>query len=106
MARKTNNQALLVRAMYDFEDVQEGEIKLSAGDVISVSSETDENWWRGINLSQPEGSVGSFPKSFVKEITLPALRTSDKLLLSSASFQTNVAGDLNFEPSLWSKLVM
>lgn len=101
MAGKTHQiEALLVRAMYDFKDVQEGEIKLSAGDVISVLSEIDENWWRGINLSQPEASVGNFPRSFVKELTMPVLRASEKLLLSTASFQTDVDGDLNFGPSL------
>jgi len=55
----------LVHALYDFEAMESDELTLRAGDVISVRSATDDNWWRGKAVES--GKEGLFPASFVEE---------------------------------------
>eukprot|EP00128_Syssomonas_multiformis_P002334 Colp12_sorted_trinity150504_noHs@15130 len=51
-----------VRALFDFNPQEDGELGFRKGDVITVLDENDPNWWRG----QLNGSVGVFPVSYTQ----------------------------------------
>lgn len=48
--------------MYDFVPQEEGELKLNKGDFITVTDDSDSNWWLGTY----RGERGLFPRSYVK----------------------------------------
>ena len=50
--------------VYDFEPLEEGELRLRKGDIITVIDKSDQNWWRGAC----NGMEGVFPAPYVKEL--------------------------------------
>ena len=50
-------------AAFDFEPVEEDELRLRKGDIITVIDKCNENWWRGAC----NGMEGLFPAPYVKE---------------------------------------
>jgi len=50
--------------VYDFEPLEEGELRLKKGDIITVIDKPDQNWWMGTC----NGMEGVFPVPYVKEL--------------------------------------
>mmetsp|Transcript_21277 Transcript_21277/g.55527 ORF Transcript_21277/g.55527 Transcript_21277/m.55527 type:complete len:243 (+) Transcript_21277:91-819(+) len=51
-----------VTAQYNFEPQESGELRFKKGDIITVTDDSDENWWKGTC----HGESGLFPASYVK----------------------------------------
>ncbi|XP_037616918.1 growth factor receptor-bound protein 2a [Sebastes umbrosus] len=52
-----------VRAMFDFESKENGELSFKSGDIIQVVDRSDANWWKGTC----KGQYGSFPYNYVTQ---------------------------------------
>lgn len=57
-----------VRALYDFQAREDGELPLYRGDLISVwDATTYQSWWKGEN----RGLIGIFPSNYVEKLEDP-----------------------------------
>ncbi|KAG0244314.1 ESCRT-0 subunit protein hse1 [Actinomortierella wolfii] len=53
-----------VRALYDFEPSESGELGFQKGDIITVLATTYQDWWKG----ELYGREGIFPVNYIEEI--------------------------------------
>ncbi|XP_076043352.1 growth factor receptor-bound protein 2-like isoform X2 [Oratosquilla oratoria] len=54
-------EEILVQALYDFTPQEEGELAFKRGDVITVTDQSDQHWWRG----EVNDRRGLFPATYV-----------------------------------------
>ena len=57
-----------VKALYNYHSNEAADLKFSAGDVIHVINEIDENWIKG----EHNGNIGLFPANFVEPVAATA----------------------------------
>lgn len=55
-------ELLKVKAKYDFEPQEHGELLFRCEDIIEVLEQTDANWWKG----KCRGNIGMFPTPYVE----------------------------------------
>jgi signal transducing adaptor molecule len=58
-----------VRALYDFEPSEAGELAFKKGDVIAVLESVYKDWWKG----SLNGQVGIFPLNYVEKLPEPTV---------------------------------
>jgi signal transducing adaptor molecule len=56
-----------VRALFDFNPTESGELQFRKGDVISVLASAYKDWWKG----SLHGQVGIFPLNYVEKLQDP-----------------------------------
>jgi signal transducing adaptor molecule len=62
---KLNKELFCVKALYDYPGYEEGELSLSAGQIVKVFDNTTfHDWWKG----EINGKVGIFPSNYVQLI--------------------------------------
>ena len=56
-----------VRALYDFEPTESGELAFRKGDIIAVLESVFKDWWKG----SLRGQTGIFPLNYVEKLADP-----------------------------------
>ncbi|POV97909.1 hypothetical protein PSTT_14772, partial [Puccinia striiformis] len=71
---KTKPAPRKVRALYDFEPNEEGELSFREGDIIRVIDSVYKDWWKG----ELRGQIGIFPVNYIETIPDPSPETLSK----------------------------
>ncbi|KAI9336658.1 hypothetical protein BD770DRAFT_353706 [Pilaira anomala] len=82
---ETSPQISRVRALYDFQPTEQGELGFEKGDIIRVIESVYRDWWKG----ELRGKTGIFPVNYVEKIVDPS--PSD--LLKEASVENEVMNE-------------
>ncbi|XP_034402168.1 drebrin-like protein A isoform X2 [Cyclopterus lumpus] len=60
---ETSGQGISAKALYDYQAVDDTELTVDPGDIITGIDMLDEGWWRGYG---PQGNYGMFPANYVE----------------------------------------
>ncbi|XP_076257673.1 CIN85 and CD2AP related isoform X1 [Rhynchophorus ferrugineus] len=63
--KKDSHRIRQCQVIFSYAQDHEDELNLKVGDIINITGEEEEGWWRGIL----NGKEGVFPSNFVEEIT-------------------------------------
>ena len=74
------------KALYDFEAAEDNEVTFRAGDILTITDDSDQHWWKGIN----NGVEGLFPANFVTK-NLQQTVESSSLSTSTTNKVANVS---------------
>uniref|UniRef100_A0A671VEA4 Osteoclast-stimulating factor 1 n=1 Tax=Sparus aurata TaxID=8175 RepID=A0A671VEA4_SPAAU len=61
---KEMQQTMQVKALFDFEAKEKGELSFKRGEIIQVLDKIDDNWWTGAC----KGHTGIFPQNYVTPV--------------------------------------
>ena len=75
-----------VRALFDFQPSEPGELQFKKGDIIAVLESVYKDWWKG----SLRGQVGIFPLNYVEKLSDP---TPDELE-KEAHMEAEVFGEI------------
>ena len=75
-----------VRALYDFQPSEPGELQFRKGDIIAVLESVYKDWWKG----SLRGNTGIFPLNYVEKLADP---TQDELQ-REAQMEAEVFGQI------------
>ncbi|KAL2044828.1 hypothetical protein N7G274_002603 [Stereocaulon virgatum] len=75
-----------VRALFDFQPTEAGELQFRKGDIIAVMESVYKDWWKG----SLRGQIGIFPLNYVEKLTDP---TQDDLQ-REAQMEAEVFGEI------------
>lgn len=75
-----------VRALYDFQPSEAGELQFRKGDVIAVLESVYKDWWKG----SLRGQIGIFPLNYVEKISDP----TQEELQREAQMESEVFGEI------------
>lgn len=75
-----------VRALFDFQPSEPGELQFKKGDVIAVLESVYKDWWKG----SLRGQVGIFPLNYVEKLSDP----TQEELQREAQMESEVFGEI------------
>ncbi|KAI8393993.1 uncharacterized protein BYT42DRAFT_542171 [Radiomyces spectabilis] len=75
-----------VRALYDFQPTEQGELGFQKGDIIRVIESVYRDWWKG----ELRGKTGIFPVNYVEKI----VDRSPADLMKEAQMEAEVMGEI------------
>ncbi|CAO3579421.1 unnamed protein product [Absidia cylindrospora] len=75
-----------VRALYDFQPTEQGELGFQKGDIVRVIESVYRDWWKG----ELRGKTGIFPVNYVEKIMDPT--PAD--LMKEAQMEAEVMGEI------------